>query len=204
MGRFIRTRGYEGLVIGLAGDTGDDDIRHFKAHGADDVLPKPFMMEDLNDIARKFVLKGVGTGSKLESRPSPRSVPGSVPGLGPQFVGPPAEAAILGGPEISDLEIQMHGGSTQLPNRSGDYLAHPYDVGHHQTSHQGDATAAAIDLDYHDAQFQGDYFDYHDGSVEFGHGHRTTSRGHGSHGSRSREDIGDVDERYVAVDYCSN
>ena len=40
--------------MGLKGDTGDEDLRRFKKYGADDVLPKPFNVDDLNGIIRLF------------------------------------------------------------------------------------------------------------------------------------------------------
>ena len=49
-----------GLIVGLTGDVADHDVRHFKWHGADDVLPKPFKIEDFNDIvAAYFRMKAV-------------------------------------------------------------------------------------------------------------------------------------------------
>jgi len=45
--RKIREMGYKGLIIGVTGNALDDDIKHFKVQGADDVLPKPL---DLNAL----------------------------------------------------------------------------------------------------------------------------------------------------------
>ena len=72
--RRIRELGYGGLIVGLTGDTGEHDLRHFKDHGADAVLPKPFNMDHLNEIVRDFmsrnaaVLAGAaGTGAGAAS-----------------------------------------------------------------------------------------------------------------------------------------
>ena len=50
----MRSKGYKGLIVGLTGDTGAEDVRHFMAHGADAVLPKPFNIDELDDIVRDF------------------------------------------------------------------------------------------------------------------------------------------------------
>ena len=42
------------MIVGLKGDSGDVDLRTFNSCGADEVLPKPFNMEDLDDIMRRF------------------------------------------------------------------------------------------------------------------------------------------------------
>ena len=38
----IRDLGYVGVILGVTGNVLDDDVREFKAQGADEVLPKPF------------------------------------------------------------------------------------------------------------------------------------------------------------------
>ena len=48
--RKIRELGYEGVIIGVTGNTLQSDIDEFKLHGANDVLPKPLditVMESL-------------------------------------------------------------------------------------------------------------------------------------------------------------
>ena len=53
--RAIRGEGYRGLIIGLTGDTSPEDVAHFKAHGANAVLPKPFLLADFDRIVKKFL-----------------------------------------------------------------------------------------------------------------------------------------------------
>ena len=48
--RRMRELGYRGLIVGLTGDTGEEDVRHFMAHGANAVLPKPFNIDELDQI----------------------------------------------------------------------------------------------------------------------------------------------------------
>ena len=55
--RLIREEGYQGLIIGLTGDTSLEDINYFKAHGADAVLPKPFVLSEFNRIVQEFLGK---------------------------------------------------------------------------------------------------------------------------------------------------
>ena len=43
-----------GLIIGLSGDISSEDVAHFKAHGADAVLPKPFVVADFDNVVREF------------------------------------------------------------------------------------------------------------------------------------------------------
>ena len=50
----MRKKGYSGLIVGLTGDTGEEDVKHFKSHGADNVLPKPFNIDELDDIVKEF------------------------------------------------------------------------------------------------------------------------------------------------------
>ena len=52
--RIIRDRGYKGLIVGLMADTGKADMSHFMDHGADAVLPKPFIIGDLDGIVSNF------------------------------------------------------------------------------------------------------------------------------------------------------
>ena len=54
MTRRLRAKGYRGLIVGLTGDTGEEEMRHFLDHGADAVLPKPFDLDDLDEIVRDF------------------------------------------------------------------------------------------------------------------------------------------------------
>ena len=53
--RIIREEGYRGLIVGLTGDTSEEDVAHFKAHGADAVLPKPFIVADFDRIVNDFI-----------------------------------------------------------------------------------------------------------------------------------------------------
>ena len=53
--RLIREEGYTGLIIGLTGDTNREDVAHFKAHGADAVLPKPFVLADFDRVVLDFM-----------------------------------------------------------------------------------------------------------------------------------------------------
>ena len=50
--RLIREEGYTGLIIGLTGDNSSEDIHYFKARGADEVLPKPFVLAEFEAILR--------------------------------------------------------------------------------------------------------------------------------------------------------
>ena len=52
--RRLRDLGYKGLIVGLTGDTGEEDQLYFKRHGADAVLPKPLDMDDLDEVVRDF------------------------------------------------------------------------------------------------------------------------------------------------------
>eukprot|EP00607_Mallomonas_marina_P002249 CAMPEP_0182439230 /NCGR_PEP_ID=MMETSP1167-20130531/86308_1 /TAXON_ID=2988 /ORGANISM="Mallomonas Sp, Strain CCMP3275" /LENGTH=265 /DNA_ID=CAMNT_0024632879 /DNA_START=341 /DNA_END=1138 /DNA_ORIENTATION=- len=49
----IREMGYNGLIIGVTGNALDDDIKHFKTQGADDVLPKPLDVNALQSLLRE-------------------------------------------------------------------------------------------------------------------------------------------------------
>ena len=46
--------GYRGLIVGLSGDVGDAIVKEFLQYGADDVLPKPFNVDDLDQIVVDF------------------------------------------------------------------------------------------------------------------------------------------------------
>jgi CheY-like chemotaxis protein len=48
----VRELGYRGTIVGVTGNLMDDDVRHFKAQGADEVLPKPLNMAALQQILR--------------------------------------------------------------------------------------------------------------------------------------------------------
>jgi len=43
----IRELGYGGIIVGVTGNALAEDVDHFKAHGASDVLPKPLNMDAL-------------------------------------------------------------------------------------------------------------------------------------------------------------
>ena len=45
--RRIRDMGFVGIILGVTGNVLDDDVAEFKSQGADEVLPKPF---DLNNF----------------------------------------------------------------------------------------------------------------------------------------------------------
>ena len=55
--RCIREDGYKGLIVGLTGDTGEEDVKYFKDHGANAVLPKPFNVDEMVEIVRDFYAK---------------------------------------------------------------------------------------------------------------------------------------------------
>ena len=46
----IRDMGFAGIILGVTGNVLDDDIKEFKMHGADEVLPKPFELEAFKSI----------------------------------------------------------------------------------------------------------------------------------------------------------
>ena len=46
----VRERRYAGLIVGVSGNTLAEDVEHFIAHGADDVLPKPLKLNRLQEI----------------------------------------------------------------------------------------------------------------------------------------------------------
>ena len=46
----LRELGYKGLIIAITGNVMDSDVASFKAHGADEVLPKPLDMKALQRI----------------------------------------------------------------------------------------------------------------------------------------------------------
>jgi CheY-like chemotaxis protein len=48
--RKIRELGYDGIIIGVTGNTLPCDIDHFKLSGANDVLAKPLNMEKLEHM----------------------------------------------------------------------------------------------------------------------------------------------------------
>ena len=50
----IRDLGYVGMILGVTGNVLDDDIKEFKAQGADEVLPKPFDM----DVFKALLVRG--------------------------------------------------------------------------------------------------------------------------------------------------
>ena len=52
--RLIREEGYRGLIVGLTGDTSSEDVHHFREHGADAVMAKPFVIEEFNKIVYNF------------------------------------------------------------------------------------------------------------------------------------------------------
>ena len=58
--RFVRDRGYQGLIVGLTGDTESEDIRVFLQQGADAVLAKPFNIRDLERIVHAYRRDGRG------------------------------------------------------------------------------------------------------------------------------------------------
>ena len=43
--------------MGLTGDTGEEDVKYFKDHGANAVLPKPFNVDEMVEIVRDFYAK---------------------------------------------------------------------------------------------------------------------------------------------------
>lgn len=47
--RWIRSRGYTGVIIAMTANTTIEDIRAYMTSGFDDILPKPFTFSDLSD-----------------------------------------------------------------------------------------------------------------------------------------------------------
>ena len=54
----LRASGCCSLIVGLTGNCLQEDVMHFKSCGADDVLPKPFKMNDLQTIWERQGLSG--------------------------------------------------------------------------------------------------------------------------------------------------
>ena len=46
----IRALGYGGFIVGITGNLLPEDVQHFRACGADAVLPKPFTMANLEEL----------------------------------------------------------------------------------------------------------------------------------------------------------
>jgi CheY-like chemotaxis protein len=49
----LRELGYKGLIVAITGNVMDSDVASFKAHGADEVLPKPLNMSALQKFLKK-------------------------------------------------------------------------------------------------------------------------------------------------------
>ena len=47
--RRLREMGYKGLILGVTGNVGQQDIDAFIAHGANYVLCKPFQLSEFNE-----------------------------------------------------------------------------------------------------------------------------------------------------------
>ena len=56
--RAIRERGYRGLIIGLTGDTLEEDSEYFRSHGLDAVLSKPLNIDELKAAIGEFYGSG--------------------------------------------------------------------------------------------------------------------------------------------------
>jgi CheY-like chemotaxis protein len=50
--RRLRELGYKGLIVAITGNVAKEDADRFKAHGADEVLPKPLDMKNLQKCLR--------------------------------------------------------------------------------------------------------------------------------------------------------
>ena len=53
--RLLRDAGHGGLIIGMTSQLGIDDESYFRAHGANEVLPKPFNLLDFEVIVEAFI-----------------------------------------------------------------------------------------------------------------------------------------------------
>ena len=54
--RELRELGYKGIIIGVTGNVLPEDVAHFKAHGADDVLAKPMDFDLLKEMLMRTYL----------------------------------------------------------------------------------------------------------------------------------------------------
>jgi CheY-like chemotaxis protein len=54
----IRELGYDTLIVGLTGNILPEDVAYFKNHGVDTVLPKPFVLKDLEAFWMEHGLRG--------------------------------------------------------------------------------------------------------------------------------------------------
>lgn len=63
--RHIRDLGCDSFIVGITGNVLPEDIAHFKANGANAVLPKPFHMTDLEELWVEYVYRG---DAKLKAR----------------------------------------------------------------------------------------------------------------------------------------
>jgi len=50
----LREIGYQGLIIGLTGNTGSEEVKEFISHGADHVLCKPLEIEKYDKIVKEY------------------------------------------------------------------------------------------------------------------------------------------------------
>lgn len=52
--RNIRDLGYQGPIVGVTGNMMQGDVEHFLRCGATVVLPKPLLLQDLEDFLRRY------------------------------------------------------------------------------------------------------------------------------------------------------
>ena len=50
--RILRARGFDRLIIAITGNVMDDDVKEFTLAGADAVLAKPMILEELHQIVK--------------------------------------------------------------------------------------------------------------------------------------------------------
>ena len=43
------------MILGVTGNVMEQDVKHFKAHGANDVLPKPVDTTTLHSVLKKYL-----------------------------------------------------------------------------------------------------------------------------------------------------
>ena len=56
----LRSMGCASLIVGISGNCLPEDVEHFKSHGVDDVLPKPFKLGSLQAIWARHGIQNAG------------------------------------------------------------------------------------------------------------------------------------------------
>ena len=59
--RILRARGFDRLIIAITGNVMDDDVKEFTLAGADAVLAKPMILEELHQIVKYVENNGNNT-----------------------------------------------------------------------------------------------------------------------------------------------